>query len=107
VGLCLWHKGLLRVAFRDSEGALRWIAPARLESVDSVFAMTVHKSQGSEFGRVLLVLPDLSSPILTRELLYTGLTRARDGMVLLAPHAGVLADAVARRVQRAGGLVYG
>jgi exodeoxyribonuclease V alpha subunit len=107
VGLCLWHKGLLRVAFRDSEGGLRWIAPARLEAVDSVFAMTVHKSQGSEFGRVLLVLPDMSSPILTRELLYTGITRAREGMVLLAPHAGVLADAVTRRVQRAGGLVYG
>ena len=107
VGLCLWHRGLLRVAFRDSEGGLRWIAPARLEAVDSVFAMTVHKSQGSEFGRVLLVLPDLSSPVLTRELLYTGITRAREGMVLLAPHAGVLADAVARRVQRAGGLVYG
>jgi len=104
VGLCLWHDGLLRVAFKDSEGSLRWIAPARLEAVDSVFAMTVHKSQGSEFERVLLVLPDQPSPVLTRELLYTGITRAKQGLVLLAPQPGVLADAVRRRVQRAGGL---
>jgi len=107
VGLCLWHEGLLRVAFKDSEGGLRWIAPARLEAVDSVFAMTVHKSQGSEFERVLLVLPDQPSPVLTRELLYTGITRAKQGLVLLAPDARVLADAVTRRVQRAGGLQDG
>ena len=104
VGLCLWRDGLLRVVFKDSEGGLRWIAPARLESVDSVFAMTVHKSQGSEFERVLLVLPDQPSPVLTRELLYTGITRAKQGLVLLAPQPGVLADAVRRQVQRAGGL---
>jgi exodeoxyribonuclease V alpha subunit len=107
VGLCLWRKGMLRVAFGDSESGLRWIAPARLEAVESVFAMTVHKSQGSEFGRVLLVLPDQASPILTRELLYTGITRASHGMVLLAPAARVLSEAVARRVQRAGGLQDG
>ena len=104
VGLCLWREGLLRVAFKDSEGGLRWIAPARLEAVDSVFAMTVHKSQGSEFERVLLVLPDQPSPVLTRELLYTGMTRAKQGLVLLCPQPGVLADAVRRQVQRAGGL---
>ena len=104
VGLCLWRDGLLRVVFKDSEGGLRWIAPARLESVDSVFAMTVHKSQGSEFERVLLVLPDQPSPVLTRELLYTGITRAKQGLVLLCPQPGVLADAVRRQVQRAGGL---
>ena len=104
VGLCLWRDGLLRVVFKDSEGGLRWIAPARLESVDSVFAMTVHKSQGSEFERVLLVLPDQPSPVLTRELLYTGMTRAKQGLVLLCPQPGVLPDAVRRQVQRAGGL---
>ena len=104
VGLCLWREGVLRVVLRDSEGGLRWIAPARLESVETVFAMTVHKSQGSEFGQVLLVLPDQSSPILTRELLYTGITRAQHRLVLLAPHAAVLGECVTRRVQRAGGL---
>lgn len=107
VGLCLPRDGMLRVAFIDSEGGLRWISPARLESVETVFAMTVHKSQGSEFGRVLLVLPDQPSPVLTRELLYTGITRAKEGMVLLAPKLSVLTQAVQRQVQRAGGLVDG
>jgi exodeoxyribonuclease V alpha subunit len=56
---------------------------------------------------VLLVLPDQPSPVLTRELLYTGITRAKQGLVLLAPDARVLAEAVTRRVQRAGGLQDG
>jgi exodeoxyribonuclease V alpha subunit len=65
--------------------------------------MTVHKSQGSEFDRVLLVLPDEDSPLLTRELVYTGITRARASFRLRGP-AGLLALAVGRRLARASGL---
>ena len=105
VGLCLPQAGgTLRVAFRDAEGRLRWVQPARLESVDTVFAMTVHKSQGSEFDDLLLVLPDTPSPVVTRELFYTGLTRARQRATLQAPSREVLRQAVEKRVRRSGGL---
>ncbi|MDD2846714.1 MAG: exodeoxyribonuclease V subunit alpha, partial [Rhodoferax sp.] len=76
VGLCLNHARGLRVAFPDGQGGMRWVLPARLDAVETVFAMTVHKSQGSEFAHVALVLPDRPVAVLTRELLYTGMTRA-------------------------------
>jgi exodeoxyribonuclease V alpha subunit len=105
IGLCLpAPDGVLRVAFPAVEGGVRWVMPSRLESVDTVFAMTVHKSQGSEFAHVLLVLPAQESPVLTRELVYTGLTRAKQRLTLWAPQLGVLFNACARRVWRSGGL---
>jgi len=105
IGLCLpAPDGVLRVAFPAVDGGVRWIMPSRLESVDTVFAMTVHKSQGSEFAHVLLVLPAQESPVLTRELVYTGLTRAKQRLTLWAPQLGVLYNACARRVLRSGGL---
>jgi exodeoxyribonuclease V alpha subunit len=105
IGLCLpAPDGVLRVAFPAVEGGVRWVMPSRLESVDTVFAMTVHKSQGSEFAHVLLVLPAQESPVLTRELVYTGLTRAKQRLTLWAPQLGVLFNACARRVLRSGGL---
>jgi len=67
----------LRVAFSDGRGGIRWVPPSRLQDVETVFAMTVHKSQGSEFDHVTLVLPSHTSPVLTRELIYTAITRAR------------------------------
>jgi exodeoxyribonuclease V alpha subunit len=78
--------------------------PSRLDSVETVFAMTVHKSQGSEFAHVLLVIPAQDSPVLTRELVYTGLTRAKKRLTLWAPQLGVLWNGCARRVMRSGGL---
>jgi len=81
----------------------RRIAPAQLPPYEPAFAMTVHKSQGSEFDRVLLVLPEHDNPVLTRELLYTGLTRARRRADLWA-NPDVLETAVARRTERASGL---
>ncbi len=93
-------------AWFPGEGAAttpRRIAPAQLPPHELAFAMTVHKSQGSEFGHVLLVLPERDSPVLTRELIYTGLTRARDRVDLWA-EPGVLERGVARRVERASGL---
>ena len=105
MGLCLpGPDGVLRVAFPAVEGGVRWVMPSRLDSVDTVFAMTVHKSQGSEFAHVLLVIPAQESPVLTRELVYTGLTRARQRLTLWAPQLGVLWNGCARRVFRSGGL---
>ncbi|MBE0472652.1 exodeoxyribonuclease V subunit alpha [Rhodoferax sp.] len=104
VGLCLNHARGLRVAFPDGQGGLRWVLPARLDAVETVFAMTVHKSQGSEFDHVALVLPDRPVAVLTRELLYTGMTRAKTRLTLMAPQAQVLLHAVAAKVLRSGGL---
>jgi exodeoxyribonuclease V alpha subunit len=108
VGICLpGADGVLRVAFPSLGGNVRWIVPARLDSVETVFAMTVHKSQGSEFHHVLLVVPVHDSPVLTRELVYTGLTRAKENLTLWAPRPEVLLQACNRRVLRSGGLGAG
>lgn len=104
VGLCLPREDGLRVAFRDTDGVVRWVAPSRLEGVETVFATTVHKSQGSEYQHVLLVLPDRPAPVLTRELLYTGITRAMRRLTLLVPAREALLHAVRERVRRSGGL---
>lgn len=90
-------------AVNESHPSLRRVAPARLPEHEPAYAMTVHKSQGSEFERVLLVLPDRDVPILTRELIYTGVTRARQRVDLWFSEA-VFAQAVTRRTQRASGL---
>lgn len=79
-GIVLSWKGKLCVFFRESDGGFRRLPPARLPAHDSAYAMTVHKSQGSEFDRVLLILGDHPTPLLSRELLYTGVTRARHGI---------------------------
>ncbi|HEY8906874.1 MAG TPA: ATP-binding domain-containing protein, partial [Rhodoferax sp.] len=108
VGLCLPTVRGLRVAFAaagpDGSMDVRWVLPSRLDALETVFAMTVHKSQGSEFEHVALVLPDRAAPVLTRELLYTGITRAKTHLTLVVPQAGVLRQAVATRILRSGGL---
>lgn len=104
IGLVLpGDDGTPRVWFADGE-ALRAVAVGRLEQVQTAFAMTVHKSQGSEFGHVALVLPPEDGPLLTRELVYTGLTRARERFTLVAPEPALFARAVGRRMRRLGGL---
>lgn len=97
---------VLRVVFprNDGSGALRYILPSRLSAVETVFAMTVHKSQGSEFAHCALILPDVLNPVLTKELVYTGITRARHWFSLVESHAGVFEQAVQRRVERRSGL---
>lgn len=96
---------VLRVAFAAAEGGIRWVLPSRLRDVETVFAMTVHKSQGSEFGHAALLLPQERSRVLTRELVYTGITRARQRFTLVLPPGaeGVLEQAIERRIRRAGG----
>lgn len=103
-GLCLPQANGLRVAFPDGQGGIHWVLPSRLDAVESVFAMTVHKSQGSEFGHVCLVLPDRAVAVLTRELLYTGITRAKARLTLVVPQSSVLLRAVNVKVLRSGGL---
>jgi exodeoxyribonuclease V alpha subunit len=111
VGLCLSTARGLRVAFVDTSQAggagVRWVLPSRLDAAETVFAMTVHKSQGSEFEQVALVLPDRIAPVLTRELLYTGITRTKKQLTLVVPQAGVLRQAVAQKIWRSGGLGMG
>jgi exodeoxyribonuclease V alpha subunit len=95
--------GALMAFFIGADGQVRSVLPPRLPRHETVFAMTVHKSQGSEFAQVLLVLPDRESPVLTRELIYTGVTRASESVELWM-NEPVFRAAVARRVQRASGL---
>jgi exodeoxyribonuclease V alpha subunit len=97
----------LRIAFADagSPGGVRWVHPLRLTAVQTVHALTVHKAQGSEFDHAVLVLPPEANPLLTRELIYTAITRARRRFTLLesGPPA-TLSQAIERRVHRASGL---
>lgn len=100
---------VLRVAFarNDGQGGIRFVLPSRLNDVETVYAMTVHKSQGSEFSHTALVLPEALNPVLTKELIYTGITRAKHWFSLIEPRAGVFEDAVARKVKRLSGLMLG
>ena len=89
--------------FIGKENKLRRFAPARLPQHEAAYAMTVHKSQGSEFDRVLFILPDADAPVVTRELIYTGLTRARSRVELWWNEAAFV-PAVTRRAERNSGL---
>lgn len=95
----------LRVAFFDQNKAIRWLLPSRLSHYDTVYAMTVHKSQGSEFTHTVVVLPEYDSPVLTKELLYTGVTRAREQLTLVGAKPEVILRTVQKRIDRIGGLI--
>lgn len=99
-------KGELLVHFPDATapGGFRAVAPVRLPRHETAFAMTVHKSQGSEFDGVLVLLPEQRSRVLTRELLYTAITRARRQVTLVAD-APVLEQAIATATTRHSGLL--
>jgi len=94
----------LKVYFESSEDSLRNFDPYQLSHLTTVFAMTIHKSQGSEFEKVVVVLPDNEElPILTRELLYTAITRAKKQVLLQASYK-VIEKSVQRLVDRASGI---
>jgi exodeoxyribonuclease V alpha subunit len=95
--------GRLRVFFEGPHKRFRRLPPYRLPAHETVFAMTVHKSQCSEFDDVLLVLADEHSPVMTRELLYTGITRAKSRVTICGTETAFQA-AVGRRLQRSSGL---
>ncbi|MFT3790436.1 MAG: exodeoxyribonuclease V subunit alpha [Rudaea sp.] len=95
--------GALEVWFRNADGGLRALPPLVLGAVEAAWALTVHKAQGSEFDEVVVVLPDRDARVLTRELVYTAVTRARK-KVELWTSGEVLARALARSTQRWSGL---
>lgn len=104
IGLVLENEeGRLKVYFREDEETLRSINPYRLSHYETAYAVTVHKSQGSEFEDVTIVLPQLSSPVSTRELLYTAVTRARNRCVLVGS-VDIIREAIASRAHRSSGL---
>jgi exodeoxyribonuclease V alpha subunit len=76
--------GNLRVYFPNETSGFKSYTPARLPEHETAYAMTIHKSQGSEFNHILMILPDTSSPMYTRELIYTGITRAKKSAELWA-----------------------
>jgi exodeoxyribonuclease V alpha subunit len=88
---------------QEDDMRVRCVLPSRLGDVETVYAMTVHKSQGSEFEHTVLVLPEEESLVLTRELLYTGITRARRWLTLVGTEAS-LEQALAQRTRRYSGL---
>jgi exodeoxyribonuclease V alpha subunit len=96
------ESGRVTAAF-ERRGEVVEFSPSRLAAVDTVYAMTIHKSQGSQFAAAAVLLPDQSSQILTRELLYTAVTRARERLILAGTEAAVRA-AISRPVARASGL---
>jgi exodeoxyribonuclease V alpha subunit len=95
--------GSLRVYFLEGD-AVRSVLATRLRHVDTAYAMTVHKSQGSEFRHTVLVLPRERGAMIARELIYTGITRASAEFTLVTAGGAVLAEAIARRTRRASGL---
>ncbi|GAA4287917.1 exodeoxyribonuclease V subunit alpha [Georgenia daeguensis] len=95
-------EGGVVVVFGDPRDPMR-VRPHRLPPVETVHAMTVHRGQGGQFGKVSLILPPATSPLLTRELLYTAVTRARVSVRVVGTEEAVRA-AVARPVRRASGL---
>ena len=97
------RRSRLQVLFPDAGQKLKSFAPEQLPANETVYAMTVHKSQGTEFEKVLLVLPDMDVPLLTRELVYTAVTRARR-QVEIWGRADLLKKAIGRRIERASGL---
>lgn len=97
------RKGLFSAYFREGANKMRQVSPYALPEHETAFAMTVHKSQGSEYDRVFLFLPDTDSSVLNRELIYTGITRARRSLTVCGKKE-ILAAALSRKVSRYSGL---
>ena len=93
----------LYVFFADAAGQPRRFAPFILPEHETAYAMTVHKSQGSEFENVLLIMPDRDSPVMTRELVYTAITRVRKSITVLGNET-IIKSAISRKIERKSGL---
>jgi exodeoxyribonuclease V alpha subunit len=104
VGLIRTEGGKTLAWFLDSEGGIKSVLPGYIDKAETVFAMTIHKSQGSEFDKVLVVLPEKKeSQLLTRELLYTAVTRAKSHVIVQGKEEVIL-NAAAQKVKRASGI---
>ncbi len=95
--------GEYTAVFHTSDGNYRTLSPARLPSHETAYAMTIHKSQGSEFDHVMLVLPAKESPVLTRELLYTAITRAKNRVDIIGSE-DILRGTISKTLERTTGL---
>ena len=105
IGICLLNdQNQLRVYFQMADGSIADFQSSRLPRFETVFAITVHKSQGSEFDHTVLALPQNPLPVVTRELIYTGITRAKSYLTLFADLA-LMASAGKIKKQRASRLV--
>ncbi len=103
IGICVRdNAGRLRVYFEDGD-SFKSFPTAPLHSCETVYAMTIHKSQGSEFNNVIVVLPEADSRVLSRELLYTGITRAKESVMIVGDKS-IVETAVDRVNQRGSGL---
>jgi exodeoxyribonuclease V alpha subunit len=93
----------IKAFFKDQNNNIKQYRAADLPGHDSAFAITIHKSQGSEFNTVLLMIPDKLSPVITRQLLYTGVTRAKE-KVIIAGNINIIKKAISLIVKRNSGL---
>ena len=103
IGIIMPSGNRLYAFFQDNAGSIRRFLPWLLPEHETAFAMTVHKSQGSEFDDIVMILPEKDTPVLTRELIYTGITRARQSLTILGTEAALKA-AILRKIERASGL---
>ncbi len=107
MGICLMDPespGEVKVWFERPGDILQGILPGRLKSCETVYALTIHKSQGAEFEEVLVVLPENESSLVSRELLYTAVTRASKTVKIKSSHS-VFQRAVSGKIKRYSGLV--
>jgi len=103
IGIALERGEGLRVWFPMPDGSIKSVQPSRLPEHDTAWAMTVHKSQGSEFDHAALILPAKIVPLVTRELVYTAITRAKQRLSIYADEQ-VLTQSIVARTERRSGL---
>jgi exodeoxyribonuclease V alpha subunit len=100
------ENGVKKVWFENPDHSIRGVLPTYIASLETVFAMTIHKSQGSEYDKILVVLPqNIDNKLLTRELLYTAVTRAKKELIVQAPEEIIL-KTTSQSVKRASGIMY-
>ena len=98
--------GVMRAWFEAADGSIKSVLPGFIGSVETAFAMTIHKSQGSEFSKVLILLPEKlqATKMLTRELIYTAVTRAREKVIIQGGQEVLLA-AASMGIHRGSGII--
>ena len=104
MGICFFVANQAMIYFQQADGGIKRLIPSRLPHYETAYALTIHKSQGSEFAEVLVVLPETDSPLLVKELIYTAITRAKN-TVRIASTEAIFKAAVARQVERKSGIV--
>jgi exodeoxyribonuclease V alpha subunit len=91
----------IKIYFPTDDGG-RYLTPAELPQIEICYAMTVHKSQGSEYNNLVVILPNESSPLLTRELVYTAITRAKKSVLIAGTEKAFLNSVQNKSVRYSG-----